>query len=83
MSPRNNQSILPQHHLCLYTIPQDFDVVLQHGTVDLELEVHQEAEANFQPREIEIAQPSNLGESTMRIAKVLQCLCCYSQGGQH
>jgi len=83
MSARNDQPIFPQHHLRLHTVPQDFDVFLQHGTVDFQFEVHQEAEADLQSREIEIGKTPNPGESIVGVAKVLECLRCYSQSGQH
>lgn len=58
---------------------QDLPVLLQRIFSDHQLKVRQEAETNLQARQLNVANASNFGNFTVRIAEILQCLHCHSK----
>ena len=43
----------------------------EHGAVDLELKIHEEAEADFEALEFEVSESADFCESLVRVAEVL------------
>lgn len=50
---------------------EDLDVRFEHGAVDLELKIHEEAEADFEALEFEVSESADFCESLVRVAEVL------------
>ena len=66
----------PEHGLGLDVAAQKVGVALQHGPIDLQLKVHQEAEADFEPAQLQVVEAADLGEPDVPVAQVFERLGC-------
>ena len=56
---------------------------LQLLTVDLKLEIHEEAERDLEALELSLRQTSDLREACVRVRQVLEGLCSDADGGEN
>lgn len=57
-------------------------LLLQHGGVNLEFEIRQEAESDLQPGELGLGHASDFGEAIVRVTQIFERFHGDSQAGQ-